>query len=244
VVVIVGGAGEIGRKIGKAFQETGAGLVMADLDPELGKSAIAALPDASSARFITLDITDADAVRAAAQDVKGREGRIDVLVNSAGIAVSTPALDIPDDEWRQVFDVNLNGLFWCAREFGRHMVAQRSGVIVNLGSMAGIVANKPQPHVHYNSSKAAVHMVTKCLAVEWAQYGVRVNAVAPGYVDTAMSRGGMENPEWWPVWRSMTPLARVAQPEEIAAAVRFLASDEASYITGAILSVDGGYTCW
>lgn len=114
--------------------------------------------------------------------------------------------------------------------------------MVNMGSMSGIASNIPQNQVAYNSSKAAVHMMTKSLASELAADSIRVNAVAPGYIQTDMSQGGIENPEWWPVWRDMTPMGRVGQPDEVAAATLFLASPASSYMTGTVMLVDGGYT--
>ena len=110
--------------------------------------------------------------------------------------------------------------------------------------MSGVIANKPQPQAHYNASKAAVHTLTKSLAAEWAPRGVRVNAVAPTYIETEMTRRGMENPEWHDTWLSMTPMGRVGQPHEVASVVLFLASDASSLMTGSIVLADGGYTSW
>ena len=123
---------------------------------------------------------------------------------------------------------------------GRH----GKGGIVNIGSMSGFIVNKPQPQSFYNASKAAVHHLTKSLAAEWATRGVRVNAVAPTYIETPLTKFGMENKAMADVWIEMTPMARVGQPEEIASTVLFLASDAASLLTGSIVLADGGYTCW
>jgi NAD(P)-dependent dehydrogenase (short-subunit alcohol dehydrogenase family) len=140
--------------------------------------------------------------------------------------------------------VNLDGLFWCCRSFGKRMLAMRSGAIVNVGSMSGFIVNKPQPQAFYNASKAAVHHLTKSLAAEWGRRGVRVNAVAPTYIETPLTRFGMENKEMVDIWLEMTPMGRVGQPEEIASTVLFLASDASSLLTGSIVLADGGYTCW
>ena len=171
-------------------------------------------------------------------------GNVDVLVNSAGIGPLNSAIDTPDDEWRAVIDVNLNGLFWCCRAFGRHMIAQRSGSIINLGSMSGLIVNRPQTAPSYLASKGAVHMLTKALAAEWAKSGVRVNALAPGYIGTEMIQKIRERPELFNKWLDMTPMGRIGEPFEVAAAVLYLASAASSYVTGAILSIDGGYTAW
>lgn len=122
------------------------------------------------------------------------------------------------------------------------MRKRQSGVILNIGSMSGIVSNIPQHQVAYNASKAAVHMMTKSLASEFAAEGIRVNALAPGYIETDLSRGGIENDEWFPTWQRMTPMGRVGQPEEVATAALFLCSEASSYVTGEVLVVDGGYT--
>lgn len=169
---------------------------------------------------------------------------MDILVNSAGIARLNTALETPDDEWRAVMDVNVNGMFWCCRAFGRHMVAARKGSIVNLGSMSGLIINHPQTAPSYMASKGAVHMLTKALAAEWAKSGVRVNAVAPGYVATDMTLKMRERPELFNVWLEMTPMGRLGDTSEIAASVLYLASPASGYVTGAILLIDGGYTLW
>ena len=149
-----------------------------------------------------------------------------------------------DDEWRAVMDLNVNGMFWCCRAFGRHMVAAGKGAIVNLGSMSGLIINRPQTAPSYMASKGAVHMLTKALAVEWAKSGVRVNALAPGYISTDMTLKMRERPELFNVWLEMTPMGRLGETSEVAAAVLYLASPASGYVTGAILSIDGGYTAW
>ena len=241
VAVVTGGAQGIGLAIATALAESGAVVVIADRNATLGKTAAGGLAGAS---FVELNVTDAAATRRVADELAARHGKIDILVNNAGIARNSAAIDTPDAEWREVIDVNLNGVWWCAQAFGRHMVTRRQGAIVNIGSMSGLVANRPQGQAHYNASKAAVHMLTKSLAVEWAEFNVRVNAVAPGYIGTELTKLGLSNEEWKRIWLDMTPTKRVGQPWEVAATVLFLASDAASYVTGSIVSVDGGYTSW
>jgi NAD(P)-dependent dehydrogenase (short-subunit alcohol dehydrogenase family) len=195
---------------------------------------------------VALDVTSSAQVDEVAAKVLKDYGRIDILVNNAGVAKSdVRAEDTSDEHWRFHMKVNVDGLFWCCRTFGRQMLAQGSGSIVNIGSMSGFIVNKPQPQSFYNASKAAVHHLTRSLAAEWAARGVRVNAVAPTYIETPLTSFGIkENPEMYKVWLDMTPMARVGQPEEIASVVHFLASDAASLVTGAIVVADGGYTCW
>ena len=141
-------------------------------------------------------------------------------------------------------DINLNGVFRCYRTFGRSMLVRQSGVIVNIGSMSGQIVNLPQQQAHYNTAKAGVHHLTRSLAVEWAERGVRVNAVAPTYVNTPLLNFARDdNPALYEDWMSRTPLKRAGEPEEIAAVVLFLASDASSLLTGSIITADGGYTC-
>jgi len=140
--------------------------------------------------------------------------------------------------------VNLNGLFWCCRAFGKPMLAAGRGSIVNIGSMSGFIVNKPQPQAQYNASKAGVHHLTKSLAAEWATRGVRVNAVAPTYINTPLTAYAKQNTAMFDAWIDGTPMARMGEPDEIAAVVMFLASDAASLLTGSIVLADGGYTSW
>ena len=166
-------------------------------------------------------------------------------MNNAGVAKSdVRAEDTSDEHWAFHMKVNVDGVFYCCREFGRNMLAAGKGSIVNIGSMSGFIVNKPQPQSFYNASKAAVHHLTKSLAAEWGQRGVRVNAVAPTYIETPLTKFGMENKAMADVWLEMTPMGRVGQPEEIASTVLFLASDASSLLTGSIVLADGGYTCW
>jgi NAD(P)-dependent dehydrogenase (short-subunit alcohol dehydrogenase family) len=188
-----------------------------------------------------LDVTDSDAVNELAE----RLDVIDILVNSAGIGRQTAGEDVTDAEWNEVLAVNLTGVFWCARAFGCGMVARGSGAIVNIGSMGGDIVVRPQKNVHYNASKAAVHHLTRSLAAEWAPHGVRVNAVAPGFIETPMTAFALsQDVSTTQMWLGNTPMGRVGQTHEIASVVLFLASDAASLMTGAIVAADAGYSLW
>lgn len=242
---VTGGASGIGYESARALAQCGARPVLLDRDAAALERAQRQLREERiDAAIYTVDVTDADAVRSVADTIVATEGRVDILVNSAGIARLNSVLETPDDEWRQVMDVNVNGTFWVSRAFGRHMVAQRAGSIVNLGSMSGLIVNRPQTAASYMTSKGAVHMLTKALATEWARDNVRVNALAPGYVGTEMTLAMRARPELFDVWMDMTPMGRCGEPAEIASAVVFLASPASSYMTGSIVSIDGGYTAW
>ena len=247
VAVVTGGGQGIGAACAQALGEAGAKVIIAELLPERAAACAKALvAQGLDVAGLALDVTKSGSVDALAAKVVKDHGRIDILVNNAGVARSdVRAEDTSDDHWRFHMDVNVDGLFWCCRAFGRQMLAQGSGSIVNIGSMSGFIVNKPQPQSFYNASKAAVHHLTRSLAAEWGARGVRVNAVAPTYIETPLTSFGIkENPEMYKVWLEMTPMGRVGQPEEIASVVHFLASDAASLVTGAIVLADGGYTCW
>jgi NAD(P)-dependent dehydrogenase (short-subunit alcohol dehydrogenase family) len=244
--VVTGGGQGIGLACAEALAEAGARVVIADRDAGIAADGQAALKAKGFDTEITiLDVTDSVAVSATADRLAAKYGNVDILVNNAGIARSeTPAETVTDEHWLNVIDVNLNGTFWCCRAFGKHMLAAKAGAIVNIGSMSGFIVNKPQEQCYYNASKAAVHHLTKSLAAEWGARGVRVNAVAPTYIETPLNAFVKSNPPMFNAWIGGTPMARLGQVDEIASVVLFLASEAASLMTGSIVLVDGGYTCW
>ena len=240
IAVVTGGARGIGFESAKALKESGAIVAIADINPEAGTKAAKQL----DVDFFEVDLTQSNQVTKLATDIRSKYGRIDVAFNNAGIAVNVPSEECTDEAWHKVININLNAVFYCCREFGKMMLAQGSGSIVNTASMSGIISNTPQPQAAYNASKAAVIMLTKSLAGEWAKRGVRVNSISPGYIGTEMTKLGMSNPDWHKEWLHLTPMGRVGEPREVASVVVFLASDASSYFTGSNLVVDGGYTCW
>lgn len=246
VAVVTGGGQGIGLACAHALGEAGAKVIVAELLPERVDSAVAALAENGiAAHGVQLDVTDSAAVEALAERVAAEHGPATILVNNAGIAVSNVrAEDTSDEHWAMHQRVNVDGVFWCCRSFGKRMLEAGKGSIVNIGSMSGIIVNKPQPQSFYNASKASVHQMTKSLAAEWGARGVRVNAVAPTYIATPLTLYGLEDKSLRDIWEGMTPMGRVGRPEEVAATVLFLASDAASLLTGSIVVADGGYTCW
>lgn len=242
--LVTGGGGAIGFATCQALAEAGARVLVADMAVESAEKAAAALrADGRAAEAVELDVTNPDQVRRVADETNARHGSVDILVANAGIARSGVQGELVEDEhWRHVIDVNLNGVFWCCRDFGRHMLQRGRGSIVTVGSMSGFIVNKPQPQAYYNPSKAAVHHLTKSLAAEWGQRGVRINSVAPTYIETPMT--GFAGADMLDTWLEMTPMHRMGQPSEIASVILFLASDASSLLTGSIVLADAGYTCW
>ncbi len=240
VAVVTGGAGGIGLATSLALRENGATVVISDLNAERGEK----VAQEAGLDFFAADVTHPAEVRTLAEYVLNTHGRIDVAFNNAGIAHTVPAEECTDDDWLKVIDINLNSVFYCCREFGKAMLAQGKGSMINTASMSGLISNNPQPQCAYNAAKAGVIMLTKSLAGEWARRGVRVNSISPGYINTPMTPKGQIRSDWYETWLTFSPMGRIGEPQEIAPAVVFLASDASSFFTGSNLVVDGGYTCW
>lgn len=236
LVVVTGGGRGIGLATVHRFLEQGADVIVLDL---------AMTVDDIGVEFIPVDVTDATAVAAAADDVVARRGAPDVVLNAAGIVRSAGAEDMSIADWQQVIDINLSGTFHVCQAFGRRMLDAGRGAIVNIASMSGSISNFPQKQSSYNASKAGVVHLTKTLAGEWADRGLRVNSVSPGYIGTDLTAALLERePELGEIWRERTPMGRLGTPDEVASVILFLASDASSFMTGSDVIADGGYTVW
>lgn len=245
VALVTGGAKGLGLAMARGLADHGSDVALADIDDEGGRAAAAELAEATgrTVRYYHCDVMDREAVTALVDQVVADLGRIDTLLNNAGRTIHEPLEDITEKNWRAVMGLNLDAVFFVMQAVARHMLERGSGSIINTGSMSGIIANIPQKQASYNASKAAVHNLTRSAACEWAEQGIRVNAIAPGYMRTELTRGFYE--EGGPQidqWNLMTPMKRPGEPHELAGAAVFLASQASTFVTGSVLSVDGGYT--
>ena len=239
VALVTGGGAGIGRATAHALAQAGAHVAVSDIDEHAARAVAEEIGRGEAHR---LDVADEAGVESVVGTLIERHGRIDVLVNNAGIGGRMATVELPSERWRQVHAVNLDGSFFCARAVGRHMLAARRGAVVNLASNMGLVGGGHYPNPAYHSAKGAIVNLTRALACEWAGHGVRVNAVAPTFARTRLTEPLLADQDMAARLVRDTPMGRFVEAEEVAAAILFLASDAASMITGVTLPVDGGWT--
>jgi NAD(P)-dependent dehydrogenase (short-subunit alcohol dehydrogenase family) len=240
--IVTGGGGGIGRAVSMLMAEAGARVAVLDKDVMSAKGTVEAIAGRGGVAIaVGVDVTDEADLERSFAAVGERFGRLDVLINNAGLAIRSRALDMSVADWNTVLSVNLTGMFLCARIAARHMIASgNNGAIVNTASIMGLSGGL-YPNIAYQTTKGGVVNMTRALALEWASERIRVNAVAPTFVRTALTEGLLARPDVLTTIEAATPMGRLAEPEEIATAILFLASAAAGMITGVILPVDGGY---
>ena len=242
--VVTGAAGGIGRAIATAFAKRGISVVIADIRLEAAERTAREIAEETGAELIgvAVDVTDSPSVAGLVSATVDRFGRVDHLVNCAGMSLNGASIEHSDESWKKVVDLNLSGTFYVCRAFAGELFSSH-GTIVNISSIAAFSATRPEVHVGYDATKAAIAALTRTLAVEWAPEGVRVNAVAPGYTNTELLKDvGSADPATMETWIAQTPQRRLMEPEDIAEVVLFLSSPESKAITAQTILADGGYT--
>ena len=238
--VVVGGTSGIGRAIAIGLADAGADVIPTGRRANLAEEVAREVESRGRRSLVmTTDVSDTHSIQALADATIEEFGKVDILVNAAGYTIRRPTLDVSDDEWEGILDVNLTGMLRACRAFGRHMTERRYGRIINIGSLTSVVALHEV--AAYGASKAGVAALTKSLAVEWAPYNVCVNAILPGVFRTALNEGLLDGTERGRELLIRTPMRRFGLPEEVAGAAVFLASEAASFVTGHLLAVDGGF---
>ncbi len=241
--IVTGAAQGLGEQMALALAEAGADVAVVDMNIEGADKVAENIQNLGRASIaIKVDVTKVNDVENMVNIIEKRFGRIDILINNAGITSNIPAEELGKEEWDRTIEINLTGVFLCAQRVGRKMIVQKEGNIINISSMSGLIVNKPQPQINYNSSKAGVITLTKSLAAEWAKYNIRLNANAPGYMRTPLVDKVF--PKYGKGWSSLTPMGRLGNPSEIKGPALFLASKASSFVTGSVLVMDGGYTIW
>ncbi len=243
-ILITGGAQGIGKCVAEALASCGANIGIVDLQGDAAAKTVEQIRKEYKVKVSSFkcNVTDSVAVDRTISAFAAYAGGLDAVFNNAGIVMHAPAEKVSDEDWKSVIDVNLNGVFYVARAAAKQFMKEgKKGSIVNTASMSGLIVNLPQCQAAYNTSKAAVIHLTKTLAVEWADKGIRVNSISPGYIRTEMTAAVRE--EWRKYWEDLIPFKRMGTPEELAGAVIYLMSDASTYTSGLNMVVDGAFTC-
>ncbi|MCX8504966.1 MAG: glucose 1-dehydrogenase [Beijerinckiaceae bacterium] len=239
--VVTGGGKGIGQGVALGMARSGARVHVLDRDLKAAEETVGLIVmEGMAAKAHRVDVGDEAEINAA-MDAIASEGAIDILVNNAGLAIRKPSVELSVADWDAVLKVNLTGVFLCARAAARHMIANKKGAIVNLASIMGLSGGGLYPNISYQATKGAVVNLTRALAVEWAPFGVRVNAVAPTWVRTDFIKPLTDNPELLARMNAMTPLGRIAEIDEVVGGIVYLASPAAAMVTGHTLAIDGGF---
>lgn len=246
ISIVTGAAQGLGKYMAKALAQAGSNVIIPDINLEkAAESSEVISKEGVKTLAVKMDVTNMDDIQKMIDKVLNKFGRIDVLINNAGICKHINAEDMEYSDWLEVMNVNLNGVFLVSQLVGRQMIKQNKGSIINISSMSGVVVNTPQCQAAYNSSKAGVIMLTKSLASEWAKYNIRVNTIAPGYMNIGVAEKFFkEKNDMVKSWLSLIPMGRPGEPEELGGITVYLASDASSYVTGGVFLIDGGYTIW
>jgi NAD(P)-dependent dehydrogenase (short-subunit alcohol dehydrogenase family) len=240
---LVTGAGRgIGRVLAISLAQTGCDIAILEKNIDDARGVVEEIKKiGKQAAAFQVDVTKKDEVEKAFSAAAKFLGRLDIVINDAGVCIHEAAEDTSEEHYDFVVDTNLKGVFLCCQSAMRIMKPQKKGSIINIASISGTISNYPQKQAHYNASKAGVILLTKCLAVEWVDLGIRVNSISPGYTRTEMTTKTTA-PAMIAKWESLTPMKRMAEPQEMAGAAIYLASDASSFVTGSDIIVDGGFT--
>jgi NAD(P)-dependent dehydrogenase (short-subunit alcohol dehydrogenase family) len=244
-VLLTGGGQGLGKAMALGMARQGANIAILELNAKSGEQTAHEI-EAIGVQSLPIagDVTDEAAAASAVSRVVSAWGRLDVLVNNAGFAILSPAEDMSLVDFKRVFDLDLFGMFICSKAAFVPMARQKHGIMINMASMCGMTVLQSNEHAAYNSAKASVIMLTKSLAVEWAPHNIRVNAIAPGYMNTPpVVKLGKDDPKRWAAMMSRVPMGRAGEPDELQGAAIFLSSQASRYVTGSVLTIDGGHTC-
>ena len=243
--IVTGGGQGLGKEMACALAEAGADVVVVQRTVEVAEQTAEEIRQLGrDPMALKVDVTKSADVQGMVDTVMDKYGKIDILINNAGTGgEGTAFLDLTEERWDAMIDTHLKGTFLCNQAAGRVMVKAEKGSIVNMSSMSGFIVNRPQFQSAYNTAKAAIAHLTESLAAEWAKYNVRVNGIAPGYMKTPMTAKSLAS-ERAKEWLAMTPMGRVGEPYEIKGLALYLASPASSFVTGSVVQIDGGYTCW
>lgn len=244
--IVTGAARGLGKAMATGLAEAGANIVIPDINYKEAKKTADEIRELGVETLaLKCDVTEKPDVQEMVQKVVEEFDNIDILINNAGICKNIAAEEMSLEDWQEVIDINLTGVFLCSQAVGKEMIDNNGGSIINISSMSAEIVNYPQPQCSYNASKAGVSQLTKSLAAEWAEYDVRVNAIAPGYMKTELTAEIIEkNPERKEHWIEPTPMKRMGKPEELKGLAVYLASEASSFMTGNIMNIDGGYTIY